>query len=165
MTKLILYISLFIAITVKPTVPEIRELYIKSANSKEVAKDFYQKLESVKVTDEATLVGYKAASLTIKAKFESKIKDKKEYFKKGAAMLETVIANNTNNIELRLIRLSVQENSPKILKYKTNIDEDKTFIYSQLPHIRNAALKKHIRGYVSHSNAFSTEEKTVISKL
>ncbi len=165
MTKLTLYISFFLAIAFIPSLSEVRELYTKSSNSKEFAKAFYQKLENIKKTDDATLVGYKAASLTVKAKHEDKIKDKKTYFKEGALLLEYIIEKNPNNIELRLIRLSIQENSPKLLKYHTNIDGDKTFIYSQLPYLKNKDLKNHIKGYVSLSNAFTTEEKTVISKL
>ncbi|MDY7393862.1 hypothetical protein UMM65_01275 [Aureibaculum sp. 2210JD6-5] len=164
MTKLIFYISLLL-ITVNPSLSEIRELYTKSSDSEEVAKELYEKLENIKKTDDATLVGYKAASLTVKAKHENKIKDKKAFFKEGATLLEYIITEKPNNIELRLIRLSIQENSPKILKYKSKIEEDKTFIYNQLPLLKNKGLKEHIKGYVSKSNAFTTEEKTVISKL
>ncbi|MET2985335.1 hypothetical protein [Aureibaculum conchae] len=164
MTKLIFYISLLLIVS-KPSLSEVRKLYTKVSDSKEVAKEFYQKLENIKKSDDATLVGYKAASLTVKAKHEKKIKDKKTYFKEGALLLEYIIEKKPNNIELRLIRLSIQENAPKILKYKMNIDEDKMFIYNQLPHIKNKGLKDHIKGYVSKSKAFTTQEKTVISKL
>jgi len=165
MTKLTFYILLLLAIAFNPSISEIRTLYTKASNSEEDAKELYLKLENIKKTDDATFVGYKAASLTVKAKHENKIKDKKAYFKEGALLLEYIIEKNPNNIELRLIRLSIQENSPKLLKYKMNINEDKTFIYSQLPHVKNKSLKNHIKGYVSKSEAFTTEEKTVISKL
>ena len=165
MTKLIIYIAFFLTIVLNPSISEIRDLYTKSSDSEEVAKKFFQKLENITKTDDATLVGYKGASLTVIAKHEDKIKEKKAYFKEGALLIEYIIEKNPNNIELRFIRLSIQENSPKVLKYKMNIDEDKLFIYSQLPYVNNKGLKNHIKGYVSKSKAFSTEEKTVISKL
>ena len=164
MTKFLFYISLLL-IALKPSLSEVRKLYTKASDSEEDAKALYEKLESIKKSDNAALVGYKAASLTVKAKHENKIKDKKAYFKEGALLLEYIIEKNANNIELRLIRLSIQENSPKLLKYKMNIDADKTFLYNQLPNVKNKGLKNHIKGYVSKSNAFTTEEKTVISKL
>ena len=164
MTKLIFYIS-FLLIAVNPSLSDVRKLYQKASDSEAVAKELYQKLESIKKSDDATFVGYKAGALTVKAKYEEKIKAKKTVFKEGALLLEYIIEKNPNNIELRLIRLSIQENSPKLLKYKANIDADKTFIYSQLPNVKNKGLKNHIKGYVSKSKAFSTEEKTVISKL
>jgi len=165
MTKLTFYITLFLATALNPSISEIRTLYMSASDSEEDAKTLYEKLENIKKSDNATLVGYKAASLTVKAKHESKIKEKKAYFKEGTLLLEFIIEKNPNNIELRLIRLSIQENSPKLLKYKMNIDADKTFLYNQLPHVKNKGLKNHIKGYVSKSNAFTTEEKTVISKL
>lgn len=164
MTKLIFYISLLLIAT-EPSLSEVRDLYIKASDSEEVAKKFYLKLESITKNDGAVLVGYKAASLTVMAKHEKKIKDKKVYFKEGALLLEYIIKKRSNNIELRLIRLSIQENAPKLLKYKMNMEEDKLFIFNQLKNVKNKGLKNHIKGYVSQSNAFTTEEKTVISKL
>lgn len=165
MTKFVFYIALGLTIILKPSISEVRELYKKASDSEEVAKAFYTQLKNIKKTDNATLVGYKAASLTVKAKHEEKIKDKKSYFKEGINLLEYIIEKKPNNIELRLIRLSIQENSPKLMKYKLNINEDKTFIYKQLSHIKNKSLREHIKGYVSKSGAFTTQEKTVISKL
>ncbi|RPD98599.1 hypothetical protein EGM88_05245 [Aureibaculum marinum] len=156
---------LFQAIAINPSIVEVRDLYVKASASQEAATKFYQKLKNVTKTDEATLVGYKAAATTMQAKYADKIKNKKALFKEGVVLLEDIIIKYPSNIELRLIRLSIQEHAPKILKYKMNIKEDKMFITSQLSYLKNKALKNHIKGYVSQSNAFTAQEKTVISKL
>lgn len=148
-----------------PSLKTIRDLYIKASESESANKKLFKKLKTVNGDSNPTLAGYKAASMTLKAKFADKIKDKKEYFKEGAVLLESLIADYPNNIELRLIRLSIQENVPKLLNYHKNIKEDAQFIAKQLQHVRDRDQKEHIKAYVLQSDAFSSEEKAVISKL
>ncbi len=161
-TFYIVFISLFIG---QPSVSELRELYIKASDSKEVSKQFFEKLKDIKKTDKAVFVAYKAAALTLKAKHAKKIANKKKYFKEGAAMLEYIIAENPKDIELRVIRLSIQENSPKILKYRAKKSEDAAYIYKHLKAVSSKAKKTYIKAFVLQSKSFSTEEKNVISEL
>ncbi len=161
-TFYIVFISLFIG---QPSVSELRDLYVKASDSKEVSKQFSEKLKNIKKTDKAVLVAYKAAGLTLKAKHAKKISNKKKYFKEGAALLEYIIAENPKDIELRVIRLSIQENSPKILKYRANKSEDAAYIYKHLKKVSSKAKKVYIKAYVLQSKFFSTEEKNVISGL
>lgn len=148
-----------------PSVKEIRNLYIKASESEKDNNKLYKKLKNINGESHPVLAGYKAASLTLKAKFADKIKDKKEFFKEGAVQLESLISANPNNIELRLIRLSIQENVPKLLKYHENIQEDARFIAKQLKNVKDRDQKEHIKAYVAQSDAFTSEEKAVISKL
>lgn len=46
--------------------------------------------------------------------------------------LNTLIKDNPDNIHLRYIRLFLQENTPKILGYTDNIEEDKSFLIIKL---------------------------------
>ena len=59
---------------------------------------------------------------------------------------------------MRLIRLSIQQNTPKILKYQENIDQDKQFI---LIHFSSQTqdLQLYIQEYALKSNGFSEAEK------
>ncbi len=165
MFKAILYIAFISLFVGQLSVSELRELYVKASDSKEISDQFSEKLKDVKKTDKAVLVAYKAAALTLKAKHAKKIKDKKAYFKEGAALLEYVIAKNPNDIELRVIRLSIQENSPKVLKYRAKKSEDAAYIYKHLKSVSNQAKKNYIKAFVLQSKSFSTEEKNVISEL
>ena len=56
-------------------------------------------------------------------------KDKLANFKQGKALLEAEITSNPDNVEYRFLRLTVQENAPKILKYTRNIGEDADMIH------------------------------------
>ena len=145
-------------------VSEVRTWYKKAVQSESEAFALYDKLEEVSVNDEKVLVGYKGALRAITAKYAKEVKTKKEQFKEGVSLIEYALSEEPENIELRFIRLTIQQNSPKFLKYKKSIDDDKSFIFSNLKGISNAHLKKSIEEYILYSKNFSEEEKAVISQ-
>ncbi|MCF6346971.1 MAG: hypothetical protein L3J20_01560 [Flavobacteriaceae bacterium] len=165
MLKQIIYISFFSFFLSNPSISEIRELYKEAPNSQKITLQLVKELETIKKTDNAVLVGYKAASLTLLAKNSKGVKTKKGYFKEGKELLEFIISKNPKNIELRFIRLTIQEKTPKFLKYKEHINEDKSFIYNQLKNVKDSNLQTYIKGFVLQSKSFSIEEKNVISEL
>jgi hypothetical protein len=68
-------------------------------------------------------------ALTMKfANFKDTPKEKLEVFKKGKDLLEKAITANKKNTEYRFLRLMIQENAPKILKYSSNKSEDAAWI-------------------------------------
>jgi len=69
-------------------------------------------------------------------------------------MIEDAIASAPDNIELRMIRLSVQINSPIITRYRRNIEEDKKFLQENIGKVTVPKLKKFIQGFMSTSKAF-----------
>lgn len=142
----------------------IRTAYKTASENKENADDFYNKLEKVTNNDQIELVAYKASAITLKAKYAKGLRNKKDGFIEGVTLLEELIKKEPSNVELRLIRLSIQENTPKILRYKSEIDADKDFILKGYSSINSASLKEHIKDYIAQSKAFSAEEKAVVLK-
>lgn len=116
-------------------------------------------LAGISINDDPTLAAYKGALLTIKAKFTKQVEDRKSYFKEGVVLLEQAILTEPENIEIRCIRMGVQENSPKILKYKGNIEKDKQFLLDHYASVRNLEIKELIEGYVRQSKHFTDAEK------
>ncbi len=137
----------------------LRSNYPKANSEESVTNELYQNLSSVSKSDSKTLVAYKGAILTLKAKFAKGFKSKKTFFKEGAELLEYAITTEPKNIEIRCLRLGVQENAPKIVGYKKNILEDKQYIIDHFADIKNQQLRNFIRGYVMLSAAFSDSEK------
>jgi len=99
-----------------------------------------------------------------KGRFEKGVKQKSIVFKNGVLLVEDALKNEPNNIEIRFIRLTIQQNSPKILKYKSHITEDKDFILSHYEKIESNKLKNYIRDYILNSNNFTESEKRVTSQ-
>ena len=157
MKGLILFYSLFV-LFVAPELSEVRKQYTNAIESKENAQKFHKLLEGVSKQDSKTLVAYKGASIALQAKFSPKKEDKKKQFIEGTQLLDYALKNDSNNLEIRLIRLSIQENTPKIMKYKANIAEDKQFIVSNFSKQSNP-LKDFVRVYLKQSKVFSEIEK------
>ena len=145
-------------------VAEVRALYKKAVESEAEATALYSMLQDVNENDDKVLVGYKGALTAITAKYEKEVKTKKERFKAGVSLIEFAVSQEPENVELRFIRLSIQQNSPKFLKYKKNISEDKALIFDNLESLENAKLKAHIEDYILYSKNFSEQEKNVISQ-
>jgi len=79
-------------------------------------------LEQTSVSSDRT--AYLGALTMKSATLKETPKEKMEVFKKGKDMLEKAITDNKKNTEYRFLRLMIQENAPKILKYSSNIEED-----------------------------------------
>ena len=142
--------------------PDIRKMYVESSVSKANATKFYEAMENYNDKNE-TLLAYKGASIAIKAKHTTGTKQKKEGFIKGITILEAAIKSTPNNLEVRLIRLSIQENTPKLLKYKANIEADKKQILLLFDK-QSSDLKEYIKNYVKQSKIFTEAEKQQLNK-
>lgn len=146
---------------VAPDLTKIREDYINAVHNKENAEKLYNDLADITKSDKKILVAYKGAVTTLKAKFAKNTSDKKELFKEGATLIEYAAAEDPDNIEIRCIRLGVQENTPKVVKYRKNIPEDKQYILDYYNEITSSNLKSYIKGFILHSKSFSEQEKEI----
>lgn len=142
-----------------PDLASVRQKYISASTSEQAADQLYDMLDGVdNNSKDHTMVGYKAAAITLKAKYAKGLLKKKNLFTEGATLLEEVAKKDADNYEVRLIRLNIQENAPGITGYNKKIKEDKAFLikhYSQQP----ADLKEFTRNFVKMSSSFSKEEK------
>ena len=136
---------------------DLSKSFQQASLSAEQAQAFYEKVLTIKTTDESATL-YKGAALVTKAKFEKKIKDKKDLVKEGALLIEAAIEKEPANVEFRLVRLIIQENTPKIVGYYKNIDSDKNMIIKQYSH-QSTALKKWIKSYAEQSKAFTADDR------
>jgi hypothetical protein len=159
--KLLLSLLLWINFGGSPDLATVRKMYSSVTKSESNAKEFSAKLGDVSDNDAKVLVAYKAASILLNSKFEKKLKDKMDRFKEGATLLESTIKSEPNNIEIRMIRLSIQENVPGITGYKKNIKEDKKYITEHYDE-QNASLKEYLKDFILQSKSFSEKEKQFV---
>lgn len=136
---------------------DLSKSFQQASLSAEQAQAFYEKASLIKTTDESASL-YKGAALVTLAKFEKKIKVKKELVQEGALLIEAAIEKEPTNVEFRLVRLIIQENTPKIVGYYKNIDIDKNIIIKQYGQ-QTTALKKWIKTYAEQSKAFTVDER------
>ena len=156
-----LFFSVLLVLTsfLEPNLLEVRKNFVQANDSKEISVKLHTALESVTKESKLVLVAYKGAANTLMAKHSKGIKQKKGFFKEGVMYLEFAIEKSPKNIEIRCLRLSVQEHSPKILKYKKNIKEDKQFLIDNFKKTTDKAVKKFVKDYVLQSSVFDDSQK------
>ena len=137
----------------------LRKEFVGAASSKENSEQFINTTSKITSSSKPSLMAYRGAALIIQGKYLPKLEDKKKSIKAGVALLDGAVSKDPQNIEIRSIRMGVQENTPKIVKYRGNIEEDKAFILKNYSEISSAPLKAFVEGYIRNSKTFSAEEK------
>ncbi|UMQ41015.1 hypothetical protein MKS83_16615 [Chryseobacterium sp. Y16C] len=133
----------------------LRESYSKANSSNANTEEFINIAEKTSGSD-AVIQGYKAAAKIMEAKITKN--NRKALVKSGATSLEAIIKSNPNNAELRVIRMSVQENIPKIVGYRGSLKDDKAFLLNNYSK-QNSALKTYIRKFAMQSKTMTAAEK------
>jgi len=139
---------------------QIRTEYPFAENSEQITQRLNEAIASLPA-DNMILMGYKGALKTLQAKFARKVRDKKKFFKEGVGLIEEAIGTNPENIELRYIRLTVQENAPRIVGYSGDIEEDKNFIINNFGSTASK-LKTIIKNFAMVSSNFNEGERALL---
>lgn len=153
--KIILYLFCLTFITVQADNDRKAFYNALSGNSLEEVEKSIIKYERQKSGSKVN--AYLGALYMKKAFFLKVPKEKMETFRKGQNMLESEISNNPNNTEYRFIRLILQEHSPKILKYNSNIEEDTLFVINNFSRL-DTEMKQIITDYSGSSKHIKPEE-------
>ncbi|WP_419869582.1 hypothetical protein [Chryseobacterium sp. CT-SW4] len=159
--KLILsFITAFVLFFQASDIEALRSSYAKANSSNENARNFISLAEK-KTSSDPVVSGYRAAAKIMEAKVTTEKGKRKSFVKTGATQLESIIKSNPNNMELRVIRLSVQENIPWIVGYHSSIKDDKTFILNNYAK-QNSALKSYIKNFAAQSKSFNADDKATL---
>lgn len=135
---------------------EYRALYYGVCLNETDIHDFNDFLE-LNNNDNTVTKGYQAVIWFLWADYHWSPVKKWKCFNKGKESLDELINNNNDNIELRFLRLTIQENTPKVLGYNTQKEKDKAFIFSRLNSIDDSDLKERITNYLRHNSMAKTE--------
>lgn len=95
-----------------------------------------------------TTNAYKGGLKMKKSSYMQGVAKKLSLFKEGRQLLDQSIKLYPNNPEFRFIRLTIQENAPKVLKYNKNIIEDKKVVvagYTKMASNTRAYIKDYAR--------------------
>lgn len=135
---------------------EARLSYELAVDSAEICKTQISKL---KQSTDPLDIGYLGAYQAIQAKHVVNPLKKLSTFKTGKSNIEKAIAIDPHNLELRLLRLSIQKNTPSILDYKTSIKSDENILYDNWINIIDNTLKKRAKILLLTSKYLSIEQK------
>lgn len=124
-----------------------------ASDSKEIVQKQLDGIINMKESSEVK--AFKGALQMKAAQFQKTPKDKMSMFSIGKKLLESEIKSNDGNAEYRFLRLLIQENAPKQLKYNGNIEEDVVSIvsgYSKLKESTKAAIESYAKKSASLKN-------------
>lgn len=154
--KILLSIFLSLMFFFGLSLSELRTDFENASKSANNVSILYNKLNDYS-GDNQTIVAYKGASKILKARYIKDKQTKKQYFTDGATLINNSIKKDSKDVENRLIRLIIQENIPKFIKYNQNIQEDKAFIvenYSSAPKEVQTLVKSYTKKY----NTFTAQQ-------
>lgn len=125
---------------------KVRTVFKTASKKESNAKVFHQLMQNAQLKT-ALKQAYLGASETILSKFGKSVSEKMSLFKSGKNHLEKAIATAPKNIEIRMIRLVIQTQSPAFLNYNKAIQEDKTKILNNFEN-----LSKDLQQYIIKIN-------------
>jgi hypothetical protein len=146
------FLFLLLMQSFSPTIStdEIRRDYPKAMVDKTICEKWYQQLQIESFENNPVLLAYKGGIYMGMAKFAIVAK-KMTYVNKGRDLIETAVAKDKMNVEIRFIRYAVQCKLPIALGYNKNKTEDKAFISSNLSQIKNEQFKNEILKYLQEN--------------
>ena len=123
---------------------KLRETYILSQNEIKSCKELHNLSKNCNPKLEPVEFSYNIISHLMECNFILNPLLKYTIFKDSTQQLDSVIRLNPKYIEIRFLRYLVQLNSPTLLGYNTNLDNDYKFIidniYSENEDLRNFIL-------------------------
>jgi len=114
-------------------------------------------LAEVRQTDIPEKTAYEGALLMKKAGLTSKSKEKMKLFKAGHAKLESAIKDDNEVVEYHFIRLMIQENSPKIVRYKGDLKKDAELVTASFKTLA-PIVQQAVRDYSKTSSFLNSRD-------
>lgn len=130
---------------------ELREIYIQSHNDLKSCNKLHELTKNCSLKFEPVAFSYNIISNLMKCNFILNPFLKYKIFKNSTQHLDSVIYLNPKHIEIRFLRYLVQLNSPRILSYNANLDNDYKFIIQKV-YTENEDLKDFILTILNNLN-------------
>ena len=111
-------------------VTNLRRQYQLAAADKQAGEKFYQ-LMAAYTQQDAVVLAYKAAAEAIRAR-DASMFNKLTYVQSASRQFDQAVKLDTDNAEIRFLRLSVESNLPAFLGLSGHVDEDRQFLVKTL---------------------------------
>jgi hypothetical protein len=112
---------------------EVRKQYVEGAEKEKTAEKL---LKALRNANTPVMLAYQGATQAVMAKYATLPRKKYSLAKKGLAIINSAIAKDPENIEIRYLRFTIQENVPGFLGLSGDMDKDKAVI------VRNVSKRK-----------------------
>ena len=154
MLKFLVISILAISLTFSTSIDKLSFYKAFESNSEVTMQSKIESLEKLTQSDQKD--AYLGAITMKKSQFEKTPKEKAELFKIGKTLLESAIDSSPKKVEYRFLRLAIQENTPKVLKYNTSIEEDVNMIQNSYSSL-DGTVKRVIKKYAESSKNLNSQ--------
>lgn len=137
----------------EPSIATVRALLKKASEDKNSCKQLLTLLQPYNAQNNPLFYGYYGIANMVQAKHTVNPFTKLSHFKKGKAMLESAIARDSSNIELRMLRYATQKNAPSFLNYNASLQADEAFLKVALPNITDSYVKTEVSGFLQNTKS------------
>lgn len=138
-----------------PPISEIRAQFLASVEDEKLTKYLIKELDCEKSQLLPIYLGYLSASQALLAKHSWNPYYKLEYLQKSMNILQSAIAKDPQNIELRFLRFSIQHYIPSFLGMSKNLLEDRDMMIDQIKRKNfipeDSQLVKNVIGFILES--------------
>ena len=122
----------FFTFYLSPDLNKLRNLFPLINKNESYAVALLNSSNNIKTISAPLNNAYKAAAQMALAKYKFNPISKLSEFNQAKITLNDCVKKDSLNLEIRYIRLAIQEHVPAILNYYKNIDPDKKFIIQNL---------------------------------
>ena len=130
-------------------IEELRDLFFKSEESKHSCEMLTSRTKEINEESLAIEMGYKGMAHMMMAKYKKSPFKKLKHFKHGKKWIGLGLAKDPNSIEIRFLRLTVQENLPFFLGYRGEKEEDRSYVTAHLHEVPDGFLKDKMVEYLN----------------
>jgi hypothetical protein len=123
-----------------PDMEYLRSHYDKTVSDKQLCRSLIDQLS--KHTGNNVHLAYLGAFQAIWANHTYNPVSKLSSFNKGKNNIEKAVKADPVNVEIRILRLSVQRQCPGFLGYNSNIKDDTVFLNEHINSVTSPALRK-----------------------
>ena len=144
-----------------------RKEFKKAVFNDKVTNEVYQVLVSSKIQDPLTQA-YVAYFTALKARHVTSPYEKIKHVRSFDLTIKKAVALAPNNLEIRFLRFSIQDQLPTYLGYSKELAVDKKMILQQIQSHKvdvPATFKKDMKAVLLNSKTLSIAEKKIIEKI
>ena len=120
----------------------LRAQYEKAASDKQICELMIAEL--INHADSPVQLAYLGGCQAIWANHTNGILSKLNTFNRGKKNIDQAVRANADNVDIRMIRLSVQQNCPSFLNYNDHIIQDRQYLEQHKSKVRSLVLLRII---------------------
>lgn len=141
---------------------EARKRYFEAIGNERKIERLLKQLQEIE-NPSSLLLAYRAACESMMAQFSWNPYTKLAQVNKSFDFFAEAINDDSQNVEIRFLRFSVQHNVPDFLRKNREFEEDKTVLVENFENADfDAEFREFIVGYLKDSGRFEAKELEVL---